>query len=192
MTSVENKKRTFAFILGGLCGVCTLKFFVGANTLLILLTIVIFGVAVAFIHLGGTKQKEQSNKQIADYEKDATSVISELNLEKKAPQKTLGELKIMALELLYIGSLQIRYMARSLSINDRFIIEKNFYIIELSNGMCDLPDLISCIEDPDRKRPYHTKERLEYEIIKCIRSLLVVKNAQPSFNTIDDFLSKHF
>ncbi|MBG9694226.1 hypothetical protein ABD91_26210 [Lysinibacillus sphaericus] len=133
---------------------------------------------------------------ISDYQKNrikAMNVISELDLEKKVTQKSDYELKAIALELLFLGSIEIRLIARS----DRF--SKGFSklsILDISDGMHNLPQLIGYLEN-DKVDPAYFRASLELEINKCIFALIMnfmmqnEKEKHFSRLHLNDFLNKY-
>lgn len=134
------------------------------------------------------KKRKAEIKTLTDHRKDTMNRVASLNIQEKLAQRTTQELKDIALELLYLGSIKIRSIARSYSINN---LSKQL-IVELSDGMHNLPDLIANVDNANIKHPYHTKFNLESEIIKCISALLMVNNASPQNDFMtDDFIMKH-
>lgn len=132
------------------------------------------------------------DKTISDYRKDVKNLVTDLELVEKLTQKTTQELKELALELLYLGSIEIRYLARSMSNNGS---SKQLTILEISDGMHNLPNLIAYVEKDNVKHPYYVRANLELEIMKCIDALilnLMIEKGLSGIGVIDDFLTKYF
>lgn len=136
------------------------------------------------------------DKTVSDYRKDVKNLVTDLDLVEKLTQKTTQELKELALELLYLGSIEIGYLARSMSNNGSSKrSSKQLTILEISDGMHNLPNLIAYVEKDNVKHPYYVRANLELEIMKCIDALilnLMIEKGLSGIGVIDDFLTKYF
>lgn len=116
------------------------------------------------------KANSNSYREVIEFE-NIRNIILELDLVGKVNKKSTHELKAIALELLFLGSTEIRLIARSTNSLSKSLSKSILYI---SDGMHNLPYLIAYVENDEiEQSPFYTKKVLESEIINCISALIM-------------------